>query len=92
MPPLPQWFSGRDDIRAFLLGGPLDVRWRFLATRANGQHAFGTYGWDDGRGAFVAVALDLVRIRGGLVTEVVSFLTPGAFGRFGLPDEVAEDR
>lgn len=25
MPPLPEWFRGRDDVRAFLLSGPL--RW-----------------------------------------------------------------
>jgi RNA polymerase sigma-70 factor (TIGR02960 family) len=47
MPPLPEWYRGRDDIRAFLLGGPLRSRWRFLPTTANGQLAFGTYLWDD---------------------------------------------
>ena len=88
MPPLPQWFEGREDIRAFLLDGPIRERWRFLTGRANEQVAFGTYMWDDERGAVLAIGLDLVRVRGGLITEVVSFLTPEVFGRFGFPDEV----
>jgi hypothetical protein len=43
MPPLPEWYRGRDEIHAFLLRGPLQSRWRFLPTTANGQLAFGTY-------------------------------------------------
>lgn len=93
MPPLPQWFRGRDAIRGFLLGGPLGLRWRFVSVRVNEQAAFGTYAWDDERGAYVATALDVIRVRGGLVTEVVSFLTPEVFGRFRLPAEIdAADR
>jgi RNA polymerase sigma-70 factor (TIGR02960 family) len=88
MPPLPQWFAGHEDIRAFLLDGPLHLRWRFVIGGANEQVAFGTYAWDDERGTYVAFALDLVRINGGLVTEVVSFLTPEIFGRFGFPDYI----
>jgi len=89
MPPLPQWFQGHDDIRAFILDGPIHLRWRFVTGRANEQVAFGTYAWDDGRGTYVAFSLDLVRVHGGLITEVVSFLTPETFGRFGFPDEVS---
>jgi len=89
MPPLPEWYAGHDDIRDFLLDGPLRHGWRFLPARANGQIAFGTYAWDDARECHVALGLDLLRTRGGKITEVVSFLSPEIFGRFGLPDEVA---
>ena len=89
MPPLPQWFAGRDDIRAFLLDGPIHHRWRFVIGRANEQVAFGTYALDEERGTYVAVGLDLVRMHGGLITEVVSFLMPEIFARFGFPDEVS---
>ena len=89
MPPLPQWFEGHDDIRAFILEGPIHHRWRFVIGRANEQVAFGTYAWDDERGAYVAFGLDLVRVHGGLITQVVSFLMPEIFGRFGFPDEVS---
>ena len=89
MPPLPQWFAGHEDIRGFLLDGPIHLRWRFVIGRANEQVAFGTYAWDDEHGTYRAFALDLVGIHGGLVTEVVSFLSPEIFGRFGLPDEIS---
>jgi predicted DNA-binding protein (UPF0251 family) len=57
MPPLPEWYQGRDEIRAFLLRDPLRKRWRFLPTTANGQIAFGTYLWDDAAGGtFPAVS------------------------------------
>jgi RNA polymerase sigma-70 factor (TIGR02960 family) len=89
MPPVPEWYAGRDDVREFLVTGPLRERWRFLPARANGQVAFGTYLWDDARHAYVAAGLDLLDFRGTEIVEVVSFLSPAIFGRFGLPDEVA---
>ena len=89
MPPLPQWFAGHEDIRGFLLDGPIHLRWRFVVGRANEQVAFGTYAWDDEHGTYRAFALDVVEIHSGLVTEVVSFLSPEIFGRFGFPDEIS---
>jgi RNA polymerase sigma-70 factor (TIGR02960 family) len=83
MPPLPEWYAGRDAIRAFLATGPLAERWRFVPTRANGQLAFGTYLWTDG--AWRWGGLDVLALRGGEVAEVVSFLD-GKYARmFGLP-------
>ena len=88
MPPLPQWFRGRTDIRAFLLDTPLTHRWQFLPARANGQPAFGTYLWDETRERWTWAGLDVLRLDGGHVAEVVSFLT-AVPGDFGLPDEFA---
>lgn len=88
MPPLPEWFSGHADIRAFLSGGPLTSRWRITAARANGQLAFAGYMWDDDRGVFVAAGVDVVSLRGTKITEVVAFLAQD-FGAFGLPNELA---
>ncbi|TQS46128.1 RNA polymerase subunit sigma-70 [Cryptosporangium phraense] len=81
MPPEPAVFSGVDAIRGFLVEGPLEYRWRFRATVANGQPAFGTYLWEDG---WRPGGLDVLTMRGGQVTEVVSFLTAD-FEIFGLP-------
>ena len=84
MPPLPEWYRGTEEIRAFLLGGPLQSRWRFLPTTANGQLAFGTYLWDDDTQQFVPGGLDVLTIRDGHVAEIVAFLTAD-LTRFGLP-------
>ena len=84
MPPLPQWYRGRDEIRAFLRDGPLRSRWRFLPTTANSQLAFGTYLWEDAEGAYVPGGLDVLTVREGRVAEVVAFLSAD-FTRFGLP-------
>jgi RNA polymerase sigma-70 factor (ECF subfamily) len=85
MPPLPQWFSGREAIRGFLVDGPLQDKWRFLPARANGQVAFGTYLWDGSR--YVPGGLDVVVLRGSEIAEVISFLEAD-FPSFGLPVEL----
>jgi RNA polymerase sigma-70 factor (TIGR02960 family) len=91
MPPLTAWYAGREAIRDFLAEGPLRDRWRFLPARACGQLAFGTYMWDDGRGAYVAAGLDLLDLRGERVAEVVSFLDAD-FPAYGLPAELPSER
>ena len=84
MPPRSAWYRGKDEIRAFLVGGPLRSRWRFLPTTANGQLAFGTYLWHDDAQRFVPGGLDVLTIRDGRVGEIVAFLT-AELTRFGLP-------
>jgi RNA polymerase sigma-70 factor (ECF subfamily) len=84
MPPLPEWYHGHADIRAFLLDGPLQSQWRFLPTTANGQLAFGTYLWDRPAGRYVSGGLDVLTIRGEQVAEITAFLTVD-LTRFGLP-------
>jgi len=85
MPPLPDWFLGRDAIRAFLLDGPLQEEWRFLPARANGQLAFGTYLLQGDR--YVPGGLDVVVLRGSAIVEVVSYLEAD-FPAFGLPADL----
>jgi RNA polymerase sigma-70 factor (TIGR02960 family) len=87
MPPLPQWYRGQGQIRAFLLRGPLRSRWQFLPTTANGQLAFGTYMWDDAAGAYVPGGLDVLTLLDGRVTEITAFLTAD-LTRFGLPARI----
>jgi RNA polymerase sigma-70 factor (ECF subfamily) len=85
MPPLPDWYLGRDAIRAFLLDGPLQEEWRFLPARANGQLAFGTYLLQGDR--YVPGGLDVVVLRGSAIVEVVSYLEAD-FPAFGLPADL----
>src|SRR5262249_11874133 len=87
MPPLPRWYRGRDEIRAFLLAGPLRSRWRFLPTTANGQLAFGTYMWDGAAGAYAPGGLDGPRLVDRRAAGVTAFLT-AALSRFGLPARI----
>lgn len=87
MPPLPTWYHGQDEIRAFLLGGPLQWRWRFLPTTANGQLAFGTYMWDDTARVYVPGGLDVLTLLDGRVAEITAFLTAD-LTRFGLPARI----
>jgi RNA polymerase sigma-70 factor (TIGR02960 family) len=88
MPPVPEWYGGRESIRTFLIEGPLTRRWRFLPAQANGQLAFGTYMWDEEKGVYVAAGLDLLAFDGTRIAEVVSFLE-AALPAFGLPAELA---
>ena len=78
---------GQDEIRAFLLRDPLQSRWRFVPTTANGQIAFGTYRWDDAAGAYIPGGLDVLTLLDGRVSDIVAFLTAD-LTRFGLPAHI----
>ena len=90
MPPHASWFRGREAIAEFLRAGPMSPgnRWRLIPTRANGQLAFGHYEWREDRGAFVAHAINVVTLDGDRIAEIIAFLDPEAFARFGLPEEL----
>jgi RNA polymerase sigma-70 factor, ECF subfamily len=90
MPPRPTWYSGREAVAAFLSGWALsgEKRWRIVPTRANGQLAFGEYRWDGEKGSMVPHAITVLTLEGRRIKEITAFLTPEAFGRFGLPDEL----
>jgi RNA polymerase sigma-70 factor, ECF subfamily len=102
MPPLPTWYRGRDAIASFLTRFALQDRWRMLPARANGQLAFGCYAWDEERGSYTALSLDVLTLDGARATEVTSFVTPytdaparrrfaaDVLERFGLPDRIDE--
>jgi RNA polymerase sigma-70 factor (ECF subfamily) len=77
MPPLATFFSGREAIAAFLKDGPLSGqwRWRALRARANGQEALGFYVWDPGESVYLPFALNVLTLRGSLVSGVTAFLT-----------------
>ena len=103
MPPEPGWFRGAVDVAQFLRADVFPQRWRHLTTSANGQLAVAGYIFDSGSEDFIACALDVLEIRGGLVAAVTGFLTPfamgpdyqwpedahrGLFERFGLPERM----
>ncbi len=93
MPPFTGWYQGAATIGRLIAqqcpGGPHDMR--MLATRANGQPAFGLYmrGEDD---AFHPFHLQVLTIGADGVRHVGAFFETSLFARFGLPDRLdAED-
>jgi RNA polymerase sigma-70 factor, ECF subfamily len=91
MPPLPSWYSGRDQVADILRTYALaDVkRWRLIPTSANGQPALAGYLWDEQTEAFTPYSLYVLTLREGLINEITAFVTPETFQRFALPESVA---
>jgi RNA polymerase sigma-70 factor (ECF subfamily) len=78
MPPRPSWYRGHEAIRAFLSRWPLsgERRWRLVATRANGQLAFVSYGTPADGGAPAHALQVLTLTPGGAIEDITSFLHP----------------
>jgi RNA polymerase sigma-70 factor, ECF subfamily len=87
MPPLPSWYSGREQVGAFLRGYPLRAgrRWRMVPTSANGQPALATYRWNEQSGAFTPHSISVLTVRGDQIEEIMAFLNPEFLKPFGLP-------
>lgn len=85
MPPLPTWYRGLEAIRAFLTEWPLNLRWRRLPVRANGQLAVAGYLWGERERRYEAYGLEVLALRGAQIEAVTSFLTPDFSVPFGLP-------
>ncbi|GGP98828.1 RNA polymerase sigma-70 factor (ECF subfamily) [Actinomadura coerulea] len=80
MPPFAWWLSGREAIRAALLGAAgACADDRLVRTAANGSPAFAQY--RDGK-AFGLLILDS---RDGLIASTTTYLEPSLFALFGLP-------
>ena len=87
MPPYAGWCQGRDAIsRSWLMPGGPAPRLHYVATRANGQPAVGTYLLDGG--SYRPIALDVLALRGERIAAVTAFRTPAIFARFALPEQV----
>ena len=89
MPPMPTWYRGREAVAAFLARFPLapGLRWRVVPARASGQLAFGFYLWNDEQRGFLAHSVNVLTLDGARIADLTAFITPEAFGRFGLPGE-----
>lgn len=86
MPPLVEWYRGREAIAGFLANHAFTVRWRHLPAHANGQPAVACYAWDEASRSYVASVLDVLTIRDGRIDAVTSFATVDVFSRLGRPD------
>jgi RNA polymerase sigma-70 factor (ECF subfamily) len=89
MPPLPQWYSGRDAIHTFfkwawkLYGG-----FRLVSTAANGQPAFAAYSRAGTDGPWTAHSLQVLSLERDGISALTLFFKPDSerlFQSFGLP-------
>jgi RNA polymerase sigma-70 factor (ECF subfamily) len=87
MPPLPTWYAGREAILIAAQKGfdPAFGHIRSVLTGANLQPAAAHYLRAPGDSAHRPLALDLLRIEGGRVVEISTFVYPELFPAFGLP-------
>ena len=90
MPPMAVWFAGRDRVSRFL-GRRVLVRpgdFVMTAAAANGQPSLAAYELGDD-GEYHAHAIQVLDIRHGRISRIVSFNDGGLFPAFGLPARYA---
>ena len=88
MPPEPGMAAGREAMFKLWIEGGFGSeqfgRLRCVVTHANLQPAVACYRRQPGDSTWRALAMDVLRIEGGLITEIVTFM-PDNFPLFGLP-------
>jgi RNA polymerase sigma-70 factor (ECF subfamily) len=77
MPPMRNWFGGREEIATFLRAYPLNGQWHWkpLRVQANGQPALAFYSWDEDERAYLPFALNVLTLEGDKISEVDAFIT-----------------
>jgi len=92
MPPTPGLHIGRDAVVKDWVDDGFEgmTGLRAVPTSANRQPAVAFYLWREGEGAYLPLTLDVLRVTGGAVTEIVTF-HDDQFPRFGLPERLPAD-
>ena len=90
MPPLPQWYTGREAIRTFFaFAFGLYESFRMMPTNANGQPAFAAYSRKAGESAWTAHSLQVLSLDlDGEISTLTLFVKPEVerlFEKFKLP-------
>ena len=86
MPPFPCWFSGREDVVAFI--SRFTPTLRHVVTNAGGQPAIAWYIADQS-GAYLPASIEVLALEGDRVKEITAFAdSEGLFPPFGLPAEL----
>ena len=92
MPPTPGLSVGRDAVvGSWIEDGFADLgRLRAVPAAVNRQPAVAFYLWQEREGAYLPLTLDVLRIAGGAVAEIVIF-DADRFPRLGLPERLPAD-
>ena len=89
MPPLPQWYAGREAIRAFFAWAwKRYAGFRLLPIQANRQPAFATYSRPSADAGWAAHSIQVLTLDDAALSRVTLFVKPHAprlFQAFGLP-------
>jgi RNA polymerase sigma-70 factor (ECF subfamily) len=90
MPPHPTWYEGREAILIASQTGfdPEFGHLRSVVAGANMQPAAAHYLRPPGESEYRPLALDVLRVEGGLIAEITSFVFPGLFPGYGLPPKL----
>jgi len=87
MPPFPCWFSGREDVVAFI--SQFKPRLRHVIVSAGGQVGIAWYILQPRRGAYLPAAIEVLELEGDRVRAITAFADSEAlYPRFGLPAEL----
>jgi RNA polymerase sigma-70 factor, ECF subfamily len=86
MPPHPTWYAGREAILVASRKGfePEFGQLRSVPAGANMQPTAAHYLRRPGESDYLPIALDVLRVEGGRVAEITSFVFPELFPAFGL--------
>jgi RNA polymerase sigma-70 factor, ECF subfamily len=88
MPPFNLWLQGADQVVGWMSGpGSGCEGSRLIAVEANGTAAFAHYKPGE-PGRLEPWAVQLIDVRGGLISGHHNFIFPGLFAAFGLPDHL----
>ncbi|MCG8148950.1 sigma-70 family RNA polymerase sigma factor [Pimelobacter simplex] len=89
MPPTPGLQVGRDAVVAdWVSGGFVGMTGlRGVPTAVNRQPAVAFYLWQDDAGAYLPLTIDVLRVTGGAIAEIVTFHAD-QFPRLGLPERL----
>jgi RNA polymerase sigma-70 factor (ECF subfamily) len=92
MPPTPGLCIGRDTVvRSWIEDGFEGMTGlRGVPAAVNRQPAVAFYLWREREGAYLPLTLDVLRITGGAITEIVTF-SDDQFPRLGLPARLPAD-
>jgi RNA polymerase sigma-70 factor (ECF subfamily) len=87
MPPHPTWYAGREAILTATRQGfdPEFGHFRTVVAAANTQPAAAHYLRRPGESEYRPLVIDVLRVEGGRVAEITSFVSGELFGAFGLP-------
>jgi RNA polymerase sigma-70 factor (ECF subfamily) len=92
MPPTPGLFIGRDAVVGDWVESGFEGMkgLRTVLTSVNRQPAVAFYHWREREGAYLPLTIDVLRVTGGAITEIVTFHAD-QFPRLGLPARLPAD-